>query len=129
MLDFGKWTWSYGPPPERSMARSLKEDNKPDFSTMHEENQVEPARNPSVDVMEDAMTANMAIDCQFAGLEQQQIMRKTNSREVVNNKLEQRIMMPTGGQNPFLASNSYINDLQVQSEFLRPQSQYRGDNM
>ena len=93
------------------------------------ENTVEPSRNPSIDSMENAITANMAIECQFAGLEQQQIMRKTNSREVVNNKLEQRSMMPTTGQNPFLASNSYVNDLQVQSEFLRPQSQYRGDNM
>ena len=125
-----KWTWSYGEPPERSLPRTQEQEQYNQNQKQEiVENTVEPSRNPSIDSMENAITANMAIECQFAGLEQQQIMRKTNSREVVNNKLEQRSMMPTTGQNPFLASNSYVNDLQVQSEFLRPQSQYRGDNM
>jgi hypothetical protein len=118
------WKWSYGDPPERSVPA-----NKQDFvPSVQKENNIEVARNPTSQAIEDAETANMAIQTQFLGLEQEQIMRKTSSRDIVNTKLGQREMMPAVGGNPFLGRTDYVRDLQVQSQFLIPQSQYRRDN-
>ena len=120
------WKWSYGEPPIRSTPRPEKAPEPP--ALRDEQNNIEPARNPHSQAIEDAQTANMAINYQFLGLEQQQTQGRNNSREAVNAKLGQREMLPAVGGNPYLAQNNYIRDLQVQSQFLMPQAQYRRDN-
>ena len=118
------WKWSYGDAPERS----VPENRQNYVSPVQKDSDVEVARNPTPQAVEDAETANMAIQTQFLGLEQEQIMRKTSSRDMVNTKLGQREMLPAVGGNPFLGRTDYVRDLQVQSQFLIPQSQYRRDN-
>ena len=49
-------------------------------------------------------------------------MRVSNKREDANTKLNERSMIESINQNPFLPRNNYINDLQVQDEFLKPRS-------
>jgi len=49
-------------------------------------------------------------------------MRISNKREDANTKLNERCMIESINQNPFLPRNNYINDLQVQDEFLKPRN-------
>jgi len=49
-------------------------------------------------------------------------MRISNKREDANTKLNERCMIESISQNPFLPRNNYINDLQVQDEFLKPRN-------
>ena len=49
-------------------------------------------------------------------------MRISNKREDANTKLSERCMIENISQNPFLSRNNYLNDLQVQDEFLKPKN-------
>jgi hypothetical protein len=49
-------------------------------------------------------------------------MRISNKREDANTKLNERCMIESISQNPFLPRNNYINDLQIQDEFLKPKN-------
>ena len=51
----------------------------------------------------------------------QQIITK---REAVSNKLSERELIGNGNYNPFLAGNTYIDDLAVQQNFLIPRSSH-----
>lgn len=45
-----------------------------------------------------------------------------NKRELANTKLNERNMISQIGQNPFMANNNYLHDLDVQQNFLIPQN-------
>ena len=45
-------------------------------------------------------------------------------REAVSNKLSERELIGNGNYNPFLAGNTYIDDLVVQQNFLIPRSSH-----
>jgi len=47
-----------------------------------------------------------------------------SERENLNGKLNDRYLIQQINQNPFLKNNSYIDDLKIQEEFLRPKSSY-----
>lgn len=47
-----------------------------------------------------------------------------SEREKLNGKLNDRYLISQISQNPFLKNNSYIEDLKIQEEFLRPKSSY-----
>jgi hypothetical protein len=47
-----------------------------------------------------------------------------SEREKLNGKLNDRYLIQQINQNPFLKNNSYIEDLKIQEEFLRPKSSY-----
>jgi hypothetical protein len=49
-------------------------------------------------------------------------MRVSNKREDANTKLSERCMIENISQNPFLPRNNYLNDLQIQDEFLKPKN-------
>jgi len=46
--------------------------------------------------------------------------RRQNDRELSSERLSQREMMIQISINPFLSNHNYLDDLQVQDEFLRP---------
>ena len=46
--------------------------------------------------------------------------RKQNTRELNSARMCQRDMVIQTSINPFLASNNYIDDLDIQSQYLRP---------
>ena len=47
-----------------------------------------------------------------------------SERENLNGKLNDRYLIQQINQNPFFKNNSYIDDLKIQEEFLRPKSSY-----
>jgi len=48
--------------------------------------------------------------------------RKTSKRDEFNQKLGDRDFHTQVGQNPFLAGESYLNHLNIEQQFLRPQN-------
>jgi len=46
--------------------------------------------------------------------------RRQNDRELNSERLSQRHMIIQTSINPFLSDHNYLDDLQVQAEFLRP---------
>jgi len=56
-------------------------------------------------------------------------INRGNKREVANTKLNDRNMISQIGQNPFMANNNYLHDLEVQQNFLIPKnSNYKEGN-
>lgn len=48
----------------------------------------------------------------------------SNKRDSMNGKLSDRRMIQQVGQNPFHMSNNYLDDLDIQEQFLRPKSSH-----
>ena len=58
-----------------------------------------------------------------------EFIKGSNKRELANNKLNDRNMISQIGQNPFMANNNYLHDLEVQQNFLIPKnSNYKEGN-
>ena len=51
-----------------------------------------------------------------------EIFRINNKREEANNKISERYLVGQMKQNPFMANNNYISDLDVQQHFLIPKN-------
>jgi hypothetical protein len=45
-----------------------------------------------------------------------------NKRDIANNKINERILISQIGQNPFLSRNNYLEDLDIQENFLKPKN-------
>jgi len=45
-----------------------------------------------------------------------------NKKEISNNKMNERIMYSQINKNPFLLQNNYIDDLEIETKFLRPKN-------
>ena len=48
--------------------------------------------------------------------------KNTNERDINNDKLASRYMVSQVNFNPFLANNNYINDIEIQENFLKPKN-------
>lgn len=59
---------------------------------------------------------------------QQVVGLKSNKREEANEKMTERYLISQTQQNPFLATNNYIQDLDIQSKFLIPRSEANTPN-
>jgi hypothetical protein len=51
----------------------------------------------------------------------------SNKREEANNKMSERYLVGQGQQNPFLANNNYLQDLDIQQNFLIPKNSNNKD--
>ena len=47
----------------------------------------------------------------------------SNKREEANEKINERYLIGQATQNPFMTNNNYVNDLEVQMNFLTPQAE------
>jgi hypothetical protein len=55
-------------------------------------------------------------------------MTLSNKREIANEKMNERHMISQISQNPFLAKNTYLEDLDIQENFLKPKNSNFGLN-
>ena len=108
--------WSYGEPPERShpSQRSQYLTSAEIFQVGYHQQQQQSAMNDAPD----AVTAS----------EYTRSLDETNGmREEQNEIIANRTLVPQTGVNPFFGENHYIQDLDIQSQFLRPKnSNYEG---
>ena len=51
-----------------------------------------------------------------------ELRMSSNKRDQAHNKLNDRELVGQVGQNPFHTSNNYLNDLEVQQNFLMPKA-------
>jgi len=52
--------------------------------------------------------------------ESENFRQVSNKREVANDKMNERFLIGKSIQNPFMSSNSYIDDIENQMNFLTP---------
>lgn len=55
-------------------------------------------------------------------LVEKQEYKQFNKRDIANNKINERLMISQIGQNPFLSRNNYLEDLDIQENFLKPKN-------
>jgi hypothetical protein len=55
-------------------------------------------------------------------LVENQESKNFNKRDIANNKINERLMISQIGQNPFLSRNNYLEDLDIQENFLKPKN-------
>ena len=107
-------SWSDG----SKALRSRKEDN-PMLSR--------PETAPETGDNQENEGANQQRDGDIMG--QQAIFRQPNtSREDANDKISEREMIGQTCQNPFFTKTSYVEDLEVQQNFLMPRSSHEQSN-
>ena len=71
-----------------------------------------------------SMVENGQYDMIDLALNQAEQNMESNKRQNMNDKLNDRYMVQQTNQNPFLIGNTYVQDLDVQEEFLRPKSSH-----
>ena len=116
--------WKSGESPERS--------HKNDHPNIKKETRLEGTAPEDIAMQEGnsfnemCMTttgvSRMEIDLGMAEMNQE-----SNRRESLNGKLSDRSMVQQVGQNPFLMGNSYLSDIDVQEQFLRPKNSHNED--
>jgi hypothetical protein len=117
-----EWKWSVGEPYQRS-ARFRKshkemEDEKMEFNREMEQrnNQMkQSAYEQSFLTENDHWGIN-----DFGSSSESFSLQTSNKREETYNKMAERQMVGQVGFNPFLSNNSYIDDVNIQENFLKP---------
>ena len=111
-----EWKWTYGGKYERSLRVVKKDIPVENFASKETEN--------------NAMTQCLLSEEESWGLEQHLqrnqgimntgTMKETNRREDTYTRMSEREMMGQIGMNPFHSNNTYMDDLMVQENFLKP---------
>ena len=112
-----QFIWKSGETPERSHKNdnpNIKKEQTPPQSFAMQE-----GSDFNQQCMAMTGISRMEMDLGMAEMNQD-----SNRRDSMNGKLSDRRMIQQVGQNPFHTGNSYINDLKVQEQFLRPKSSH-----
>ena len=113
-----EYVWRFGEPPEKSLKREKEEKTKNPEKLALEEGQ------PFITNTMQTMIDNSSYDMIDLALNHAENNQESNKRQNMNDKLNSRYMVQQTNQNPFLMTNSYIEDLDVQESFLRPKSSH-----
>jgi hypothetical protein len=101
------FVWRSGEPPERSYHKKPTELALEESSDFNKK------------ALETSGLSKSELDLYIADM-----VQESNRREKMNDKLNDRYMVQQTSQNPFLTEDSYLNDLQIQEQFLRPKSSH-----
>ena len=105
-----EWKWTLGEPYERSR-RQIKTNDKPD---------------PVVNVGRDAYSSALNHDENTWDILNQssanEEFKVSSKREELDTKIADRDMLKQIGYNPFLGENSYVENVAVRDQFLKPQN-------
>jgi len=116
-----EYVWRFGEPPERSARRITEKkepiDNQPDKLALQE------GKPFAADTMQ-TMIESEKYDMIDLALNQAEQNMESNKRQNMNDKLSNRYMVQQTNQNPFLIGSNYVQDLDVQENFLRPKSSH-----
>jgi hypothetical protein len=109
-----EWKWTKGENYDRSKRIPKIEINE-NFNKEIETNAFETSLNHDENTWE--ILNNSLFDKNFV---------QSNKREDTDQKLSERQMMCQVNMNPYLTNNSYVNDLSVHDQFLKPKSSNYG---
>ena len=110
MMNKIEWKWTKGENYDRSK-RIYKQEIDENFNKEIESSALETALNHDENTWE--ILNNSLFDKNFV---------QNNKREDTDKKLSERQMICQVNMNPYLTNNSYINDLSVHDQFLKPVS-------
>lgn len=110
-----KWTKLSEEPIEKTPKTSQNSQNR----TMYNQHQLQEETSPYDWALENDIY-NLSQQSQGFGLECS--TRRTNKRDEFNQKLGNRDFHTQVGQNPFLAGENYLNHLNIEQQYLRPQN-------
>lgn len=105
-----EWKWTKGEPYERSRRKQI---NKNEDDICDNIKQIENS----------AYTSSLNYDENTWDILNQSIydgFKKENKREELDFKIADRELVQQIGYNPFLNNSSYINDIQIRDQFLKP---------
>ena len=105
-----EWKWTKGENYDRSK-RIYKQEIDENFNKEIESSALETALNHDENTWE--ILNNSLFDKNFV---------QNNKREDTDKKLSERQMICQVNMNPYLTNNSYVNDLSVHDQFLKPVS-------
>ena len=114
-----EYVWKFGEPPERSLKREIKKElsEKPENLALEE-------AKPFITNTMQTMIDNENYDMIDLALNHAENNQESNKRQNMNDKLNSRYMVQQTNQNPFLSSTNYVEDLDIQENFLRPKSSH-----
>ena len=104
-----EWKWTKGEPYERSRRRQVNEDNN--------------VYNDIKQIENSAYTSSLNHDENTWDILNQSIydgFKRESKREELDYKIADRELVQQIGFNPFLNNSSYLNDIQVRDQFLKP---------
>jgi len=111
-----EWKWTKGEPYERSRRlKHVQELENKEFSKDTEESAYTSSLNHDENTWEllNQNTANSGF-------------KVSNKREEIGNKMANRDMLQQIGFNPFLGQSSYIDDISIRDQFLKPVNTTQG---
>ena len=103
--------WRKGERCERSYRTDLKQEHQ-----QHQQHQQHPQHPQQQPQYEYETTQNEFIN----RYESENFRQINNKREVANDKINERFLIGKSIQNPFMSSNTYIDDIENQMNFLTP---------
>lgn len=108
-----EWKWTKGEPYERSRRKQVEKNNNVDIDIYNDIKQIENS----------AYTSSLNHDENTWDILNQSIydsFKRENKREELDFKIADRELIQQIGYNPFLNNSSYLNDIQVRDQFLKP---------
>jgi len=113
-----EWKWTKGEPYERSRRlKHVQEIENKEFSKEMEQTAYTASLNHDENTWE--MLNQSAANSGF---------KVSNKREELDSKMANRDMLQQIGFNPFLGQNSYIEDISVRDQFLKPVNTTQGSS-
>lgn len=111
--------WKSGETPERSHRNDNPNIKKEPVQAIPQDLAMQEGDRFNEQCMAMTGVSRMEMDLGMAEMNQE-----SNRRDSMNGKLSDRRMIQQTGQNPFHMSNNYLNDLDIQEQFLRPKSSH-----
>jgi hypothetical protein len=107
-----EWKWTNGKPYERSRRmKELQEIENKEFSKQLENSAYTSSLNHDENTW-DILNNNLN--------ESQPFVKASNKREEMDSKIADRDLTQQIGFNPFLGENSYIHDISIRDQYLKP---------
>lgn len=105
-----EWKWTKGEPYERSRRRQINKNEDDNYENMKE---IENSAYAS-SLNHDENTWDILNQSIYDGF------KRENKREELDYKIADRELVQQIGFNPFLNNSSYLNDIEVRDQFLKP---------
>jgi len=106
LIKYKYWKWSNSKTKQLKTLRKKKGENQ-------QNNKLDNTRQPQLN------QNKIDIDLKIARLETIE-KKEPNKREMCNNRISQRDMLIQTNVNPFLTKETYVDNISVQDNFLRP---------
>lgn len=119
-----EWKWSKGEPYERSRRYIHKDKDKNIHETENCKESIQVDASIQQNQHIDAYTSSLNYDENTWDILNQHVAQNgfkiSNKREELDTKIADRQLLQQRGFNPFLTENSYVDDVSIRDQYLKP---------